>query len=117
MTPKDFDSESVELWEACITQLKAQGSWVETDGELLGAYVRTRQLARELRKAVGSEYAVRGSRAESQLVPHPALKMAIEAEKDSLKYADALMLTPLQRKRHRLKTEQAKGSELSDVLS
>ena len=57
-------------------------------------------LARTARQAAEAEPFVEGSK--GQLVAHPGLRVAAEAERDACRYAGALLLTPEARKRHEI---------------
>jgi P27 family predicted phage terminase small subunit len=78
--------------------LEDQGTWQDTDAPLLEAYVRSLVLAQQARKAVASSPFTEGSR--GQLVAHPGVKVASDAERDAERYARALLLTPEARSRH-----------------
>jgi len=94
------DTHSRKLWLDAQRALREQGTWANTDAPLLEAYVRSVLLARRAREAAGAEPFVSGSR--GQLVPHPGLKVAADAEAAACRAAGALLLTPEARKRHDL---------------
>lgn len=96
--PDDFAEESRSLWLRVQRQLRDQGTWQDTDAPLLESYTRAVALARSARLAAAEEPFVEGSK--GQLVAHPGLKVAAEAERDACRFATALLLTPEARKRH-----------------
>ncbi len=99
--PDSLHEGAKALWRRVQRHLREQGTWQDTDAELLEAYVRTVTIARTARQAAGSTPFVEGSK--GQLVAHPGLKVAAEAERDAVRYAGALLLTPEARKRHEVK--------------
>ena len=93
--PTDFGPDERDVWTAAQKQLRAQGTWTgRSDGPLLEAYVR-------------NVVAGRAARREGNL------KVAAESERDSHRYATALLLTPESRKRHNVK---AAGNDAEDEL-
>jgi len=96
--PKGLDQAGRDLWSSAQHQLKAQGTWQDSDAPLLESYVRAVCLSRTAREAAATEPFVEGSK--GQLVAHPGLRVAAEAERDACRYATALLLTPEARKRH-----------------
>lgn len=98
--PEDLPAGAKALWRAAQRQLRAQGTWTDTDAPLLEAYIRALDRARAGRETASAEPYVEGSK--GQLVPHPGLKVAAEAERDACRYAGALLLTPEARKRHEI---------------
>lgn len=101
MSDQDFDDYGQATYRAAREELEAQGTWRDTDAPLLEAYVRSLVLARQARKAVASSPFTEGSR--GQLVAHPGVKVASDAERDAERYARALLLTPEARSRHDVK--------------
>lgn len=100
--PEDLPDRAKSIWRASQRQLRDQGTWQDTDAPLLEAYVRAVELARVSRTAAEAEPFVAGSK--DQLVAHPGLKVAAEADRDAARYAAALLLTPEARRRHDVKT-------------
>jgi P27 family predicted phage terminase small subunit len=105
--PKGLDPAGRELWAAAQRHLRAQETWADTDGPLLESYVRAVCLARSARRAADTNPFVEGSK--GQLVAHPGLKVAAEAERDACRYATELLLTPGARKRHEIKAPEEAG--------
>jgi len=99
--PKGLDQAGRDLWSSAQHQLKAQGTWQDSDAPLLESYVRAVCLSRTAREFAAQEPFVEGSK--GQLVAHPGLKVAAEAERDACRYATALLLTPEARQRHDVK--------------
>jgi P27 family predicted phage terminase small subunit len=99
--PDDLDEAAKALWRRVQRHLREQRTWQDTDAELLESYVRAIALARTARLTAAASPFVEGSK--GQLVAHPGLKVAAEAERDAHRYATALLLTPEARKRHEVK--------------
>jgi P27 family predicted phage terminase small subunit len=112
--PDDLPAEAKNAWRACQRQLRAQGTWQDTDAALLESYVRSLVRAREGREAAGDEPYVAGSK--GQLVPHPGLRVAAEAERDAERFARALLLTPEARRRHDVKVVEDGDDALADLV-
>lgn len=100
--PNDLDAVSQGLWSDCLAQLKEQDTWVDTDSSLLASYCRCYQNARWLRQEVGTDLSTEGS--TGQLKVNPLLELATKQEQEALKFAHALLLTPVTRKRHAIMT-------------
>jgi hypothetical protein len=82
--PADIGDEGRALWLAAQKQLRAQHTWMNTDGPLLEAYVQCVLAARGARRGGDT-------------------KLAGESERDAHRYATALLLTPESRRRHGVK--------------
>ena len=95
------DEYGREVYTEARKALEGQGTWRDTDAPLLEAYVRSLVLARQARKAVQASPFTEGSR--GQMVAHPGVKIASDAERDAERYARALLLTPEARARHDVK--------------
>jgi len=100
--PKGLDPAGRELWAAAQRHLRAQETWQDADAPLLESYVRAVCLSRTAREAAAEEPFVEGSK--GQLVAHPGLRVAAEAERDAHRYATALLLTPEARQRHEIRS-------------
>jgi P27 family predicted phage terminase small subunit len=96
--PSDFNTEARKLWSRAQAELRGQGTWRNTDAPLLEAYVRSIVRARAAHAAAAERPFVAGSK--GQLAPHPAIRVARDAEADARAAAGALLLTPEARKRH-----------------
>ena len=97
--PKGLDPAGRELWAAAQRHLRAQGTWQDdADAPLLESYCRAVCLARSAREIAAEQPFVEGSK--GQLVAHPGLRVAAEAERDACRFATALLLTPEARQRH-----------------
>ena len=112
--PRELPSEGAKLWRAAVRHLKRQGTWQDTDAPLLEAYVKSVVTARKARALADAEPFVTGSR--GQLVPHPGLKLAADAQRDACRYATTLLLTPEARKRNHLTRPNAPSNELHEIL-
>jgi P27 family predicted phage terminase small subunit len=96
--PDDLPEHARLLWKRAQRHLRRQETWADTDAPLLEAYVRAVALARAARTAAAADPFVPGS--QGQLVAHPGLKVAAEADRDACRYASCLLLTPVTRQRH-----------------
>jgi P27 family predicted phage terminase small subunit len=97
--PADFDADATGIWLETQEHLEKQHIWEESDAATLERYVRCLVRAKTARNAVESQF-VEGSM--GQMVAHPGLKLAREAERDAHVYAESLLLTPQMRKRHEI---------------
>lgn len=120
--PSDLDSQSRELWRRTIAQLTAQGTWADSDAPCLERYVRSIELGRIARARIAARVEVEGDAAyttrgsQGQLVAHPDLKTAREAERDANDYATDLLLTPRTRSQHSIKPPRSGRSQLEMIL-
>ena len=105
--PKGLDPAGRELWASTQRHLRAQDTFQDADAPLLESYVRAVCLSRTAREAAAEQPFVEGSK--GQLVAHPGLRVAAEAERDACRYATALLLTPEARRRHEIKAPQEGG--------
>jgi P27 family predicted phage terminase small subunit len=99
--PDDISEYGQRVYDEARAELESQGTWRDTDAPLLESYVRSLLVARQARKAVSASPFTEGSR--GQLVAHPGVKIAADAERDAERYARALLLTPEARSRHQVK--------------
>ncbi len=98
--PAHFDGEARRLFALKVATLVRDGLWDDDrDGELLERYVTAVQVARQARTRIAQRadedrtdpaaaYITSGS--QGQLVQHPDLKTAREAERDAQVYEDKL---------------------------
>lgn len=120
--PVDLDRISKELWKRTIEQLREQGTWADSDLPLLERYIRSVEVGRLSRHRIADRakrtpeaaYTTRGS--QGQLVQHPDLKTAREAERDANDYAQDLLLTARVRQQHDIKPKTSQ-SRLAGVLA
>ena len=103
--PGDLDVGSKRFWERTLEHLREQRTWQDSDVPLLERYVRACENARHARAKIPPEGTTRGS--QGQLVEHPAIKTAREAERDAHKYAEALILTPDARRKAAIEAADA----------
>lgn len=97
--PRDFDAVSKTLWKRTRELLKRDNAWRPEYSPLLERYVRAIEVGRLARGRITerakvdpeSAYLTTGS--QGQLVQHPDLKTAREAERDANEYARELLLT------------------------
>jgi len=95
--PSDLDKPTRALWRDVQAHLREQRTWTDADAGALHRYCLAVQTARVMRTAAEAEPWTTGS--TGQLVAHPALKLAAEADRDAARYAGDLLLTPAARKR------------------
>jgi hypothetical protein len=95
--PADIPDGGRALWLAAQKQLRAQGTWLNTDGPLLESYVQCVLTARSARRGGDT-------------------KLAGESERDAHRYANALLLTPESRKRHGVKPANGGGRDELQAL-
>jgi phage terminase small subunit len=116
--PAGLDSKSRALWRRLCLAMQAQGTWDLSDSLALerlvrsvevGRLARARIAARAKRGADGA-YLTRGS--QGQLVQHPDLKTAREAERDAASYAADLLLSPRARAQYKLGLEHDDADDL-----
>ncbi len=103
-----------KLWRDTQRQLRRQSTWEDTDAPLLESYVRAVALARSARAAASERPFIGGSK--GQLVAHPGLRVAAEAERDACRFAQALLLTPQARARHDVKPPAEAFEPLIELL-
>lgn len=101
--PAGLDTAARKLWRRTRNWLMEQSLWDDIDAGALERYVRAVEHAATARKDLIDKrgklhLTTRGS--QGQLVQHPSVKTAREAERDAHEYAKELCLTPLARKRH-----------------
>jgi P27 family predicted phage terminase small subunit len=101
--PTGLDAASKALWRVVVDDLTARGVLRDVDGTAIGRFVVAEQVARLARGRIAARakrdpdtaYVTRGS--QGQLVQHPDLKTAREAERDAAAYAADLGITPRSR--------------------
>lgn len=108
--PDDFDHDSKALWKKSIKDLEEQETWEASDVPTLERYVRATERARLAREGLPRRNGVivltdEGSK--GQLVQHPNVKTAREAERDAHEYAKDLLLTPKAREQHEIAKKAA----------
>jgi P27 family predicted phage terminase small subunit len=103
--PSDLDAKSKQFWKRTLDQLSTQGTWQDSDIPALERYVRACEQARHSRAKIPAEGTTKGS--QGQLVEHPAIKTAREAERDAHKYATDLLLTPSARRKAAIESADA----------
>lgn len=116
--PEDFDDESKALWKKTIKHLEEQSTWQPSDVPALERYVRATERARLARDGLPRDdkgallLTAKGS--QQQLVQHPNVKTAREAERDAHEYARDLLLTPKAREQHEIeKRRSEKGGKFA----
>lgn len=101
--PADLDRQSKAVWKKTRSIIRRDERWRPEYSLLLERYVRAIEVARLARTRIAERakvspdaaYTTRGS--QGQLVQHPDLKTARDAEKDANEYARELGLTPAAR--------------------
>lgn len=121
--PTELDATARKVWRTARAQLERQGTWQDGDAELLAAYCLALQTARQARariakrlKAEGEEAAFFSRGSQRQLVSHPDVQLARQAEGDAANYADKLILTASARRRAGLIGEQTIEDEFASLL-
>jgi hypothetical protein len=92
--PEDFDQESKGLYARVLGYLRGlpEGLWDANMVPTAQCYVRSKQLARQARDAIGDEpYQTTST---GRAFKHPAVEDARQHERDAHTYAEALLLTP-----------------------
>lgn len=120
--PAGLDRAARLLWRLTIVQLGDQGTWADSDLPLLERYIRSVEVARHARGRIerraksnpAEAYVTRGS--QGQLVQHPDLKTAREAERDANDYAQDLLLSPKSRRQHDIKPQSGRPGKLESIL-
>lgn len=112
--PAGLDKTTAKLWRDTQRALRGQATWQDTDAPLLEAYVRSVATARRCRADAEAEPYVTGSK--GQMVPHPGVRMAAEAERDAAKLAEALLLTPQARRRHDIRPARTGDGSLLGAI-
>lgn len=105
--PADLDADSRKLWKARRKQLEADDLWHPSIADALERYVRACERARLAREGIprgrDGRPLLTAEGSKGQVVQHPNVKTAREAERDAHEYAGALLLTPEARRRHDVK--------------
>ena len=96
--PGDLDEESKDLWTRVQHDLRRQGTWTKSDRDALERYVRAAARARHARVELDRHGSLTAVGSQGQPVPHPAVRIAREAERDAAEYARDLLLTPRARR-------------------
>ncbi len=108
--PQDLDAESKALWKKTQKQLEEQSTWRESDMPTLERYVRAMERARLAREGLPrsrGKVKLTAEGSQGQLVQHPNVKTAREAERDAHEYAKDLLLTPKAREQHQIEKKRA----------
>lgn len=115
--PGSLDRVGGILWRSTIETLQSQDTYSDADLPLVERYVLALQMARQLRADVedikrratarevdhnGDPVSLYVTGSTGNLVGHPAVKMAREAEADAHRYAVELLLTPASRARAKI---------------
>jgi len=95
--PADLDTTSKAHWRKIKAHIEKRGDWVPVYAHILELLVRAMERGRLARKDLVDEkgrpcFTAIGS--QGQVVQHPSVKTAREAERDVLEYLRALRLTP-----------------------
>lgn len=108
----DLDRESRALWKKTRRQLEEQNTWADSDAPALERYIRAMERARLAREGLprekrGGKVKLTTTGSQGQLVQHPNVKTAREAERDAHEYAKDLLLTPKAREQHEIEKRRA----------
>lgn len=106
--PEGLDDQSRRLWRKTRDFLmdRPDPEWEDSDVVALERYIRSVQRAREARDGT-DKLTTHGS--QGQLVEHPLVKVARDADRDAQSYAGDLLITPAARKRYELEAEKEGG--------
>lgn len=102
------------LWRKTIKQLEEQNTWQASDMPTLERYIRATEracVAREGMVDADGKIELTCVGSKGQLVQHPNIKTAREAERDAHEYAKDLLLTPKAREQHQLEQKRAQGED------
>jgi P27 family predicted phage terminase small subunit len=95
-----FESQD-SLRESVIAACREQGTWRPIDDWLVDQFVEMDLMARQAEERYRAEgLTVKGARGHE--AAHPALRIAAQARQAALRCLDRLLLTPEQRRKHRL---------------
>lgn len=91
--PADLTPEAREVWAVTVADLRDRGVLREAHRPAIEPYVRAVELARQAwAKAPKRRLTTRGDR--GQMVRHPAIVLALQAEDAAFKFGQALQLDP-----------------------
>jgi P27 family predicted phage terminase small subunit len=113
--PTGLDEVSRKLWTATLRALREQGTWQASDAGCLERYVRAAARARAA-QAILARDGLTATGGRDQPVPHPAVRIARDAERDAAEYARDLLLTPRARRLAGLSETSAMDDELAGLL-
>jgi P27 family predicted phage terminase small subunit len=104
--PSDFDAASKAVWRTALEELQELGVWTDATAPLLELYCRALQTARAARVRIARRLKTDGDGAAfhslgslKQLVIHPDVQIARQAEADAAAYGRELLLSPGARQR------------------
>ncbi len=118
--PRDLLPESKRLWKDTIEHLRDQDTWQVSDVPALERYVRAMERARVARESLAGKDGrpvLTAVGSQGQLVQHPNVKTAREAERDANDYAQQLLLTPAARRRAQVEAKGSGGGKFGGVFS
>lgn len=92
--PGDLDATGKDLWRKVRTHIQTRGDWQAVYAHLVSLLARADMRARKAREDVQKSGSLTVAGSKDQIVPHPSIKTAREAERDVLEYMRALRLTP-----------------------
>jgi P27 family predicted phage terminase small subunit len=93
--------DAASLRESVVAACREQGTWRPIDEWLVDQFVEMVSLARQAEEQYRAEgLTVTGARGHE--AAHPALRIAAQVRQAALRCLDRLLLTPEQRRKHRL---------------
>ncbi len=106
--PDDLSTPFKALYRKVRTAMKAQGTWEDVDQHLLGVYIRNLERAALARKSItnGGVITLTTTGSKGNPIPHPAIRIARDAERDAEEYAKELLITPRARKQYELEARK-----------
>lgn len=113
--PADLDATAKTLWKRIRETLVEESRWRRGDSLTLELYVRSLQRAREAQNVIATEGRTTTGSA-GQIIQHPELKTAREAERDANDYAKELGFTPASRAKGGEPTGKPPSDPLGDRL-
>jgi P27 family predicted phage terminase small subunit len=113
--PSTLDAAGKALWKSTRRQLVEQGTWENSDYELLGRFVNAVMDGRAARARIAKARAELGDAAYTstgsmgQPTPNPDIRVAREAATDASAFGSELLLSPKARRQHGLRVTTSQG--------
>lgn len=121
--PAELDAVGKATWRVARAELLTVGSWTDATAELLRLYVVALQTGRQARSRIAARLDADGEHAAyftkgsmGQLVAHPDVAIARQAEQDAATYGRELLISPASRRRARIEGQLDDGDLLDRAL-